>query len=101
MSGDASVTVARISAGTGAITMEDKPETSPDDMLTGPEVARLLGIAAVTWRGYVKRGLAPKADDPGVGHPARRTPRWRVETVRQYRATRKGAGFRSDLKDAQ
>lgn len=68
----------------------------PDELLTGKEVAQLLEIDPATWRTYVRRGYAPKADDPGVGPVNRRTPRWRLETVREYRLNRKGQGHRTD-----
>lgn len=67
-------------------------ETGPDDLLTGAEVAQLLGIAKDTWRSYVNRGYAPPADD--TSRP--RVPRWRLDTVRRYRETRAGQGYRSD-----
>jgi hypothetical protein len=69
----------------------------PDELLTGPEVARLLEIQPGTWRNYVRRGYAPKPDDPGVGPVNRRCPRWRLETVREYRLRGKRPGHRTDL----
>ena len=70
----------------------------PDRLLTGPEVAALLGIEPVSWRSLVRQGFAPVADDPGgVGPVNTRRPRWRLSTVREFRQNRKGRGFRSDL----
>lgn len=78
--------------------MVDPVGSVPDRLLTGPEVARLLGIDPSTWRQYVRRGYAPKPDDPDADRPVnRRMPRWRVDTVARYRAERKGQGHRSDL----
>jgi len=57
----------------------------PNELLTAADVARLLGLQPSTWRAYVCRGQAPPADDPGVGPVNRRTPRWRLSTVREYR----------------
>lgn len=68
---------------------------SPDDLLTGPQVAALLGVKAATWRGYVSRGQAPAPDDPDDGRPAeRRTPRWRRSTVETWREARRGQEWR-------
>lgn len=78
--------------------MSGEVSVDPDELLTGPEVCRLLEISGSTWRTYVKRGYAPPADDPGVGPPNRRTPRWRLETVREYLLARSGQGARTDLK---
>jgi len=73
-------------------------EISQDRLLTGPEVAQLLKIDPATWRGYVRRGYAPKADDPDDTRPVqRRSPRWRLSTVAEYLEKRKGQGHRSDL----
>ncbi len=64
-------------------------------LLTGPQIAALLGIGDATWRGYVSRGQAPAPDDPDDGRPPnRRTPRWRRATVEQWQATRPGQGRR-------
>lgn len=70
----------------------------PKRMLTGPEVAALLGIEPVSWRSLVRRKLAPVADDPGgEGPPNTRRPRWRLSTIREFKQSRKGRGYRSDL----
>lgn len=74
--------------------------TDPDPLLTGPQIAGRLGIQPGTWRGYVRRGLAPPADDPDEGRPVnRRSPRWRTSTVDRFAANRAGQGKRTDLRD--
>ncbi len=67
---------------------------STDDLLTGPQVAALLGIADVTWRAYVSRGQAPPADDPDEGNPNpnRRSPRWQRSTIETWREARPRKG---------
>lgn len=71
----------------------------PERLLTGPQVAASLGMTPGAWRKAVSKGYAPAADDPGEGPVNRRTPRWRVSTVREFKLRgRKGAGYRSDLK---
>lgn len=58
----------------------------PGRLLSGPEVAELLGIRPSTWRSYVVKGLAPAPADPDEGRPAaRRCPRWSLAQVREYR----------------
>ena len=58
----------------------------PGRLLTGPEVAELLGISAPTWRNYVLKGLAPLPADPDEGRPVNlRRPRWTLAQVREYR----------------
>ena len=70
--------------------MEGDVVADPDKLLTGRDVARLLGIAPQTWRTYVMRGQAPAPDDPDAGTPVnRRVPRWRLSTVRTYVQGRK------------
>ncbi len=69
----------------------------PDPLLTGPQAAARCGIAPVTWRGYVKKGYAPQADDPDDNRPpSRRSPRWRTSTVDRFAANRLGQGKRTD-----
>lgn len=53
-----------------------------DDQLTVREVAELLGIAPVTFRAYVSRGRAPKADGQFDG----RTPYWLRSTIESWRS---------------
>lgn len=64
----------------------------PDGLLSGPEVAELLGISGPTWRNYVLSGLAPKPVEPDVVRadgsvkPVNlRRPRWSLSQVREYR----------------
>lgn len=76
----------------GEVTSDD-----PDRLLTGAEVAGLLGIAAATWRSLVAQGYAPPADDPGVGPVNRRAKRWHLSTVRAFQRSRPGSGARTDL----
>jgi hypothetical protein len=73
---------------------------SPDDLLTGPQIAALLGVGPATWRGYVSRGQAPAADDPDDGNPNewRRNPRWRRSTVEAWRKARRGQEWRAGEK---
>lgn len=67
----------------------------PDELLTGPEVARLLEISPAAWRMLVMRGAAPVADDPGGDGPVnQRRPRWRLESVRDFKQSRPGKGWR-------
>lgn len=78
--------------------MVEPIDTVPDRLLTGPEVARLLGITPGAWRSLVAKGYAPAADDPDAERaPQRRSPRWRLDTVAEFRRNRKGRGHRSDL----
>lgn len=77
---------------------------TPDPMLTGPQIAGRLGIAASTWRAYVARGQAPPADDPDDvdrhGQPIpknRRQPRWKTSTIDTYATRTKRPGARTDL----
>lgn len=83
---------------------QPEPDTAPagdvaDQLLTGPEVAQLLGISPITWRTYVIKRYAPAPDVPGTGKAgADRYPKWKVSTVAEYRRTRRGQGHRSDLK---
>jgi hypothetical protein len=73
--------------------------STTDPLLTGPEAAARLGIAASTWRSYVARGYVPAADDPDEGNPNpnRRNPRWKTSTVERYRK-RAGQGARTARK---
>lgn len=64
-----------------------------DPLLTGPEAAERCGLAASTWRGYVRAGYVRAADDPDLGSPPnRRTPRWRQSYVDHFRTHRIGQG---------
>ncbi len=98
---DGHVTVLRISASTGRITvnMDDIVETHPDRLLTTKEVAMLVGVEPSSWRSMVSRGLAPRPDDAGDESVPRnrRNPRWKVSTVGEFRASRPGQGRRTDL----
>jgi hypothetical protein len=69
-----------------------------DPLLTGPEAAARCGLAASTWRSYVRGGYVPPADDPddGPGPANRRSPRWYRSTVDAFRANRLGQGARTD-----
>lgn len=69
---------------------------SPDDLLTGPQIAALLGIGDATWRAYVSRGQAPAADDPDADNPNpyRRNPRWQRATVDAWRQARRGQAWK-------
>lgn len=73
--------------------------TVPDPLLTGPEVAALLDIDPGTWRGYVHRGQAPKADEPGDESLSanRRTPRWRLSTIERWQAGRRTQAWRAGV----
>lgn len=83
--------VVRVSVPFEGEVMTGEVTADPDRLLTGPEVCALLGIEPGTWRTYVCRGQAPVADDPGVGPANRRTPRWRLSTVREYSRGRRRA----------
>lgn len=90
------VLVARVSARTGGIEVVAPVES--DELLTGPEIAQRLGLSPATWRSFVYKGFAPKADDPDEGRPVnRRSPRWRESTVAAWKASRPGRGRRTDL----
>lgn len=78
------VEVARVSVPYGGPVMVGEVVADPERLLSGPEVAAVLGIGADTWRSYVRRGYAPAPDVPGVGCPERRRPKWRLSTVRTY-----------------
>lgn len=71
--------------------MTDQPD---DPMLTVAEVATLTGVGASDFRARVRRGTAPRPDDPDEGRaPERRMPRWRLSTIRRWDETRqRGAG---------
>jgi hypothetical protein len=70
--------------------------TEKDDLLTGTEVAALLGITPGTWRSLVHQRFAPPADDPDLDRPpSRRLPRWRRSTVLAFKASRPGRGRRA------
>lgn len=72
-----------------------------DPLLTGPQAAERVGIAAATWRSYVHRGYAPPADDPDADRPPnRRSPRWLASTVDTFDANRIGQGKRPATDDA-
>lgn len=64
----------------------------PDSLLTGAQIADVLGIVPATWRSLVRSGHAPRPDDPGVGAVNRRTPRWKISTIAEFRRTRPGRG---------
>lgn len=75
---------------------------NPDDLLTGPQVAALLGIKPATWRAYVQRGQGPRPDDPDADNPSanRRAPRWRQSTVNAWQESRRGQAWRAGSEDA-
>lgn len=54
------------------------------DRLTTAQVCTLLGIKPATWRAYVSRGQAPKAD----GQFDARTPYWERKTIEAWKATK-------------
>ncbi|MBT0771782.1 hypothetical protein KIH74_22770 [Kineosporia sp. J2-2] len=62
-----------------------------EDRLSGPAVARILGIESGTWRGYVSRGQAPAPD----GHSGDGRPYWTLATLQSWQ--RPGQGARTDL----
>lgn len=77
--------------------MVDEVSADPDELLTGPQIARLLEITPGSWRVYVSTGVAPRADEPDEGLPPnRRNPKWKLSTVRAFVQGRKGQGYRSD-----
>lgn len=83
----------------GGVTVEPDPlgELPADAMLTTAEVAEALGMSEpVRWRSLVSRKRAPVADDPGdlSVDARRRSPRWRVSTVRQWREERPSASWK-------
>ena len=59
---------------------------APADTLTATQVATELGIQPATFRTYVMRGQAPKAD----GYHDKRTPYWLRSTIVAWRPTMKG-----------
>lgn len=99
--GSAGFVVARVSAGgvrfVGAA-VDESPDgegvyaPGPDSLLSGAQIADLLGIVPATWRSLVRSGHAPPADEPGVGPVNRRSPRWKVSTITEFRRTRPGSG---------
>ena len=94
----AGVVVARVSVPFDGRVFVGEVTVDPDELLTGPECARLLEIDPATWRSYVRKGYIPPADDPGVGPVNRRTPKWRLATVREFKQSRRGQGARTDLR---
>lgn len=56
------------------------------ERLTTSQAARLIGVKPATFRSYVTRGLAPKAD----GHVDARTPYWLRSTITQWQAKKDG-----------
>ena len=51
------------------------------DTMTVTQIAAALGISPATFRTYVMRGQAPKAD----GHHDKRTPYWLRSTIEAWR----------------
>lgn len=97
-SGSDGVTVDRVVVPFRGRLMRGDAVADPERLLTGPQVAAALGMTPGAWRQAVYAGYAPAADDPGQGPVNRRTPRWRVATVRAFKLKgRLGQGFRSDL----
>jgi hypothetical protein len=79
------VVVVRVDLGVEGV-VEGEVYADPDRLLTGAEVAELLGIRTSTWRGYVLKGLAPLPDEPDDKRPANlRRPKWRLSSVRAYK----------------
>lgn len=83
------VEVARVSVPYDGPIMVGEVVADPERLLSGPEVAAVLGIRPDTWRAYVNRGQAPAPDVPGVGCAERRRPKWRLSTVRAYHQGKK------------
>lgn len=52
-----------------------------DDRLTVTQIAELYSVRPATFRAYVKRGQAPKAD----GYHDKRTPYWLLSTLSEWR----------------
>ncbi len=52
-----------------------------NDKLTVSQIATLYGIKPATFRAYVKREQAPRAD----GHHDKRTPYWLRSTLERWR----------------
>lgn len=65
----------------------------PRTKLTTAEAAAKVGVKPGTWRDYVSKGKAPKAD----GRYDERTPWWWSTTVNRYIAARPGRGARTDM----
>lgn len=57
------------------------------DMMTGPQVAELLGIKPVSWRAMVSDGRAPRADATGDDGRAR----WDRARIERWHAARQGS----------
>lgn len=68
-----------------------------DDLLTGPQIAKRLGIDYRLWHRAVTRGLVPRAAVPfDPSRPANRQARqWRWGDVKDWRL--RGQGTRTDL----
>lgn len=66
-----------------------------DDRLTTADVAAILGIAPVTWRGYVshRKPVGNPAPQPD-GHIDARTPYWLRSTIDAWQKQRSGASRR-------
>jgi predicted DNA-binding transcriptional regulator AlpA len=83
----------------GEITVEADPFDGlpADRLLTTAQVTELLGLSNPSaWRSMVCQGGAPRADDPGdlSAHARRRSPRWSVSTLREWRAERPSASWK-------
>ncbi len=72
--------------------------TAPTDRLTNAEIAELLGIKPDTWRGMIKGGQAPPAEEPYGGREPISRYRWYYRAaVEHFAANRAGRGHRTDL----
>jgi hypothetical protein len=74
-----------------AITADD----GDDPLMTAAQVGSAIGWQPKSWRAEVTKGRGPApddADDADGRHPMRRTPRWRLSTVKRYIDSRPGRG---------
>jgi hypothetical protein len=69
-------------------------EPRPDDRLGGRAISEILGIKRNSWNTMVKHRMTPTPDgrDEISGWPW-----WYRKTIEEWKATRPGRGYRSDL----
>jgi hypothetical protein len=70
--------------------------TTTDELTGNAAAAAHVGLSASTWRAYVARGQAPRADRTKIqsGHAL---PVWDAATLDAWQAARPGRGARTDL----
>lgn len=75
------------------------PDVDPDEQMTGPMIARELGITPATWRSYRARHDAG-VPEPDGREPLTDTPYWYRRTFTAWRDQRQGRGWRKGVPGA-